>query len=143
MRIVIEDINPLDLEEFASYLIVQAKQNFLRDLDPSQLVRFQNFLEKHCSFFKKAAMKNKITYNIKNIAIGAISNLELHISHGACVIRINPNVWVLNLPIKYVTIAKLINYGNTATAAYPIFTQVFEEIERNLSEYYARWLFEE
>lgn len=48
------------------------------------------------------------------------------------IIDINPNINMLNSYVKFIDICYLINYGNSSSPAYPIFSKMFSYMRKEL-----------
>lgn len=125
--------------DFLKFVIEKTRELFLEKLNKQKLQSFEIFINKnpkYNSLFKKYIPAYEICYS-------ALYNL--HVKHFGSVITIEIDS-MINLPntsIKLIELVELIDKGNLVLKAYPIFTEVFKEIEDKIENLYAEFILKE
>mgnify|MGYP003296518528 CR=1 FL=1 len=138
MKLILSDEQNLLNEDFIEWIIFQLKLNFHAKLNPKKLEKWDEYLNTSDDIPR--------LYNIplssKKILTEGIDNLTYHTLPQKYVIQIDSNKLVFGLNLtKLESICKLINYGNSSMTGYPIFTELFSEIEENFSQYIDRYVY--
>lgn len=72
----------------------------------------------------------------RSILLAATNLLTINKARDTFIISINPNIIIPDTTIKYVSLLKLINYGNMELKGCFIFTKAKQYIEKNIAYYY-------
>ena len=120
-------------------LIPYIEDTFINLIDRRKLIKYKDY-------FKNNNL-GWITYNNKTIIpspyeilIAGIKNLIVYRYPDKYVITINPNKILPKTSAKLNDICKLINYGTLSISRYPIFTEVFEIISKQVPYLYETFL---
>ena len=120
-------------------LIPYIEDTFINLIDRRKLIKYK-------TYFKYNDL-GWITYNNKTIIpspyeilIAGIKNLIVYRQPDKYVITINPNKILPKTSAKLNDICKLINYGTLSVSRYPIFTEVFEIISKQVPYLYETFL---
>ena len=94
----------------------------------NEVSRYKSILKKHISITEvcQIAFQNIIVLRFGN-------NIT---------IKINEKVLLPNTNVKLIELCKLINNGNLDLKAYPIFTEIFNDVKDNLEKYYSEYALE-
>lgn len=125
--------------EFIDVLIRKIRNLFFERLNRNKLIPFEVFINENPEFnslYKKSFSAYEICltamYNLKVIKYGIMYNIE-----------IDSTAKLPGTDIKLIQLCELINDGNLVLKAYPIFSDVFKEIQSKIEEYYAEYILEE
>lgn len=138
MNLVIDNPDNLNLDAFCQILIT-LMQNYIRTtLDTKQLIRFDAYLNNE-DIIDYADRSNRLVSS-KDILIGSTYNLVVIKDKDKYIIQLDNNINIPNTYAKFIDIVKLINYGNLALPAYPIYDNMMDYFAENLLEYYRIYL---
>ena len=114
---------------FATYVMKAVKYLYAVKANPQKIRAINQYLD--------ANVKGKRKLNAFVILEQGFHNLEC-VDYGKTFdIHINPNAVVPNFnKTKIESLCKLINYGNSDLTPYPIFTEVFEYVKKNINALY-------
>lgn len=136
MKLLLQDDKYVD-RRFINFVIKQMQLFLIEHINDEQLYIFNKlFLESEISQEILAYPLNN--FDIRNFIYIALNNLIYRKIKGNYIIEINPNKYINNLNVAY--ICKLLNYGNNEIRGYPIFTNCFEYILRNINSFYNIYL---
>lgn len=82
-------------------------------------------------------------YNVKisyyDVVKRSLNNLQILNSDKKYVIQVNPNILYSNTNIKLINLINLLNYGTLQVQGCFIFSNVFENVQKNIEIYYNRY----
>lgn len=138
MNLIFKNYNKEDdILNFSKWLIAKIPQVGKDLINKSKLIKWYNYInDNHLidwTFITRSI-------NIYDIILGSLNNLRVREQQKRTIIDINPNAFIPNSYTKYLSIAKLINNGNTEMKPYPIYTEIFNYINDNFEIYYERYL---
>lgn len=126
MILSIENTEYID-DYFIEWLIDLIRKNLIFKLD----------------FKKIKTASDKLGFNVINALILFVNNLTYHKTKNVYIIELkNRDILLPGYDIKLNAACKLINYGNNEFKGYPILTQIFNDIRKNIIEYYEEYLYE-
>ena len=138
MNLVIKNKDNLNLDNFCN-IVVTLMQNYMQTkIDDRQLIRFDAYLNNNDIIMYMDRSSRLVS--CRNILIGSTYNLIVIKNSDNYTIQLDSNINIPNTYAKFIDIVKLINYGNLALPAYPIYDDMMEYFAENLSDYYKIYL---
>lgn len=135
MKIIIDDVENKYTDKFLSYLKSKFFNVFYKKINYKKLEPFEIYINELPKY--KSLMRNYISAN--EICISGLYNIMVLRYGQTIVLKINENIFLPNTRIKLIELCKLINEGNLLLRPYPIFTEVFDEIKKDIEKYYASY----
>lgn len=133
MRINIDNKASKYEDAFFDYLIRFTSDLLRVRVNYAKLEEFQNSLDEYYSL--SSPFKKK--FSGRDIFIAGTNSLTLtKYVDGNITITIDPNVIYYGTTIKLLTLLKFLNYGNGSYRGYPIFTDTFDYIMKNIDAIY-------
>lgn len=132
MRLQLQDEKSILSKAFIEWLIIEIQSELNLRVKKSKLKNWDNYLNNY--FQLKNFTKN--TYSTEYIIQLGIKNIIYKYDAKLIEIYINEHIYIPGLDrVKLNSICKLVNYGNQELAGYPIFSEVFNYIADNISDY--------
>lgn len=128
MQIIIENRKPYD-EKFIKWLVKQIKAKLFSAVNISLLKSLNDKLS-----------DLGIEINIEKSFIYIVNHVTYVKSKFNYYIFIDGNKVIPGTKYKYIDVVKLINYGTIEILGYPIFSDVFNEININLDKYLEHYI---
>ena len=100
-------------------------------------------LHKYDEYFKSEdflKISNNIIISSKKVIVLSMNNLIHKRYETTTHIFINPNINYPGTNMKLVDLCKVINYGTMSIDAYPIYTETFDYINKNIGKYIDRYM---
>lgn len=133
MQIVIDNKEKKYDENFFPFLLKYTKQYLRLSCDYRKLEKFEEYLNEDTSQlgpFKKR-------FSAREIFISAVFHLTITKSfNDVYIIEVDPNVLYAGTQLNLSMLARTLNYGSTGYVGYPIFTDSFSYVKRNLDNIY-------
>lgn len=95
-------------------------------------------LQSYDEYFKSEEflkLSNQTIINSQKVILLGMTNLIHKRYETTTHVFINPNINYPETSLKLVDLCKIINYGTLSIDAYPIFTNTFNHIQRNIGKY--------
>ena len=131
----LELIYDSDLSKFCEWLINKIQLYFISEIDDKKCAKFNEFINQNMRWKFQPRL-----ISTKDILKGCIYNLRYYQTGNKFIIDINPNIYIPDSYNKYISIARLINYGNLSVSPYPIFTETFKYFDDNAHIYFQEYL---
>ena len=132
---IIDPDNILD-KSFINWLCIQIRNEVIANINLKKLDNWDQYFNSETVY--KSIYKKRIS--TRDLIVAGISNLYYQVSEDGFWISINPTKLTPGLDrIKLETICKVINYGNRQIIGYPIFTDTFQNIADNITDYVQKY----
>lgn len=137
MQLNIIDKKNLLSDMFLVWIIRRLKEQMIAYIDENKLKSWDSYLNEQTSF--KSIYLKKIS--AKDILLSGINNLIFNKSSSKISILIDPNQYLPGMDrIKIYDMCKMINYGTLSQKGYPLFTNIFKQVESTFGEYVDEYL---
>lgn len=132
---ILDPDNILD-KSFINWLCIQIRNEVIANINLKKLDNWDQYFNSETVY--KSIYKKRIS--TRDLIVAGISNLYYQVSEDGFWISINPTKLTPGLDrIKLETICKVINYGNRQIIGYPIFTDTFQNIADNITDYVQKY----
>lgn len=118
-------------ESFVKWLVDDIKYRLCMSLNTAKLDAIQ----------EEADILYNSKINLYDVFLRAVDNLTYTSSEYAFTIAVDIKSFVPNTLVKYDTVIKLIEYGNTSVDGCMVFSKVFYSVKTNLNTYFTRYKF--
>ena len=136
MKILITDKDNKYTYDFLEYVKSKCRDIYYEKVNVKKLKPFEVYINELPEY--KSLMKKYISAN--EICISGLYNIMILHYGQNIVFKIDENNLLPNTKIKIIELCKLINNGNLLLKPYPIFTEIFDEIQKNIEVYYAEYV---
>lgn len=115
---------------FCVYLAKVAGRRVIYQLNSAKLIMWDKYFEEE--------LNKKV--NTASIIVKGASSLTVVRKTETFEVQIDPYKYLQNFNRTLESVCKEVNFGNMQVMPYPIFTDVFGEIQKNLKTYYKKYL---
>lgn len=124
---------------FIEWLIDIIRHKIILQIDNKRIHIFNDIVNDN-EIFNKVNPNINVKFDVRKAIILALNSMRYRRIKNVYIIDIGNNILFPNYQVKLDTVCRLLNYGNTQIKGYPIFTQVFNDIRKNLVQYYQEYL---
>jgi hypothetical protein len=136
MKLKIIDPNNMLDRSFINWLCIQIRNEVIANINLKKLDNWDRYFNSETVY--KSIYKKRIS--TRDLIVAGVSNLYYQVSEDGFWISINPTKLTPGLDrIKLETICKVINYGNRQIIGYPIFTDTFQKVADNITDYVQKY----
>lgn len=133
MKLEITSTNPILTRGFAEHLIKFIRIRILATLDTRKLKMWNSYISS-LDEYKSDVLIDGV--DCEKIIYLGINNLVYKIMPEKIIIEINPNIYITGLDhVSVEKSCKMINYGTAEMIPYPIFTNTFDYVAKNISRF--------
>ena len=131
MQLIVPNSSETDQKPFIIFLINKLKKYLIENLNEKEIYRWNDYLKK--ARIAWGSINPKFQPSVKNILIGAASNIIYEDFRNEYIIKIDENQYIPDTSVKYVSICNLINDGCLDMMGYPVFTNGENYIIKNFN----------
>ena len=136
MKLIIPYID----SQFNEYIINEMFVFLNENINPSQLIRFQSYIETEQSL--KSIYRPKLDINfVYNTCLSSPYNIKINTYLQHTKFIFDNNSLIYGTTIRVVDIINLVNYGNAVLQPYPIFDEMFDYFNAHIDSIYNNYLF--
>ena len=124
---------------FIEWLIDVIRHKIISQIDNKRIHIFNDIVNDN-QIFNEVNPNIKVKFDVRKAIILALNSMRYRRIKNVYIIDIGNNILFPHYQVKLDTVCRLLNYGNTQIKGYPIFSQVFNDIRKNLKQYYQEYL---